>query len=77
MLADRLKFIFTLKINKASKNDTTGEYLFGLSVGRMFATKSAVFTEFQFIGRCPLVFCRRVISSFALIACKGNDYSHR
>jgi hypothetical protein len=43
----------------------------------MFATKSAVFAELQFIGRCPLIFCRRVISSFALSTCKGNDYSHR
>ena len=43
----------------------------------MFATKSAVFAELQFIGRCPLIFCRCVISSFALSTCKGNDYSHR
>jgi len=43
----------------------------------MFAAESAVLAEFQLIGRCPLIFCCRVISSFAFSACKGNDYSHR
>jgi hypothetical protein len=75
MLADGLKFLSHFK--QSIQNNTTGEGLFRFSVQCVFATKPAVFIEFQFIGRRPLIFGRRVISSFALIACKGNNYSHR
>jgi len=44
---------------------------------RMLSAKSAVFFEFQFIRRCPFVFCRGIISSLTLGTCKRNKYSHR
>jgi hypothetical protein len=51
--------------------------LFGFFVQRVLAAKPTVFIKCQFIRRRAFVFGRGVISSFALTACKGNNYSHQ
>jgi hypothetical protein len=48
----------------------------GLFVHCMLSAKSAILAEFQLIRCCTFVFGCCIISSFAFITCKGNDYSH-
>ena len=48
----------------------------GLFVHCMLSAKSAILAEFQLIRCCAFVFGCCIISSFAFITCKGNDYSH-
>jgi len=44
---------------------------------RVFPAESAVLAEFQLVRCCPFIFGRRIVSSFAFIACKCNNYSHQ
>jgi hypothetical protein len=44
---------------------------------RMSPTKSAILAEFQLVRRCTFIFGRRIVSSFAFITCKCNNYSHQ
>ena len=50
--------------------------LFGFFMQSMLSAESTVFAKLQFIRRCPLIFCCRVVSSFAFTASKCNNYSH-
>ena len=50
--------------------------LFGFLVRRMLPAKPAILAELQFIRRRALILGRRIISSFAFSARKGNYNSH-
>jgi hypothetical protein len=51
--------------------------LFGLFMLSVRPAESTIFAEFQLVWCCPFIFCSRVVSSFALTARKGNNYSHQ
>jgi hypothetical protein len=55
----------------------TDPELFCLFVYSMLPAEPAILLELKFIRGCSFVFCRRIISSLAFRACKGNYYSHR
>ena len=52
------------------------ERLFGFLVRRMLLTESAILAERKFVRRSPLVLGRRIIPSFAFLACKCDYNSH-
>ena len=52
------------------------ETLFRFAMACMFATKTTVLAEFQFVRRRTLVLCRRIIPLLALLASKGHNNSH-
>jgi hypothetical protein len=42
----------------------------------MDSTERTIFAQLEFARRILLVFCRRVITTLAGTACKGNNISH-
>ena len=77
-ISDRSCHLFTDRIfsHKIKKETAIHHALFGLFVHYVLTAKPAIFLEFKLIRRRSLIFCRRIVSSLAYVACKGHDYSH-
>ena len=69
-------FLTTLEFDERLKVKNKSS-LFGLFMQSMLSAESTVFTKLQFVRRCPFIFGRCVVSSFAFTTCKCNNYSHK